>query len=73
MYFVLRIVEFVDRTSPLVWMMTGQEMFITRMLMEWDCLKGVVQVYLPVSPSSALMMLSLYSSVLSLMGPWAQP
>lgn len=48
-------------------------MFITTTRMECDFLKGVVQVYSPVSPSSALTMLSLYSRVESLIGPWAQP
>ena len=48
-------------------------MFMTTTRMECDFLKGVVQVYSPVSPSSALTMLSLYSRVESLIGPWAQP
>ena len=72
-YFELRMEEKVDMTSPEVWMMGWQVIFITRILMEWDCLRGVVHVYWPVSLSSADKMLSLYSKVLSLIGPWAHP
>ena len=53
--------------------MGGQVMFITTTWIECVFLKGVVQEYSPVSPSSALTMLSLYSRVESLIGPWAQP
>ena len=65
--------ELVESTSPLVWVMGAQVMFITTTRMECDCLKGVVQVNSPVSFASALTMLSLYSRVESLIGPWAQP
>ena len=46
--------ELVESTSPLVWVMGAQVMFITTTRMECDCLKGVVQVNSPVSFASAL-------------------
>ena len=70
---MFRILEFDESTRPLVCVMGGQVMFITTTWIECVFLKGVVQVYSPVSPSSALTMLSLYSRVESLMGPCAQP
>ena len=60
-------------TSPEVWMIGWQVIFITRILMEWDCFRGVVHVNCPVSCSTADKMLSLYSKVLSLIGPVAHP
>ena len=65
--------EFDESTRPLVCVMGGQVMFITTTRIECVFLKGVVQVYSPVSPSSALTMLSLYSRVESLIGPCAHP
>ena len=72
-YLVLRMLDSVDLSRPGVRKMAGQVMFMTMMLMECDCLVGVVQVNSPVSLSSAWKMVSLYSSVASLPGPWAQP
>ena len=43
-YLVLRMLESVDLSRPVVRKMAGQVMFMTMMLMEWDCLVGVVQV-----------------------------
>ena len=45
--------ELVEVTRPRVCRTGGQLTAATTMRMEWDCLKGVVQVYSPVSPSSA--------------------
>ena len=79
----------VDATSPLVRMIVGHVTLRTIILIEVECLGGVVHVYSPVSSSDASNILSLgktpkkwltmfsyiylYSNVESLITPWAQP
>ena len=56
--------ELVEVTRPRVCRTGGQLTAATTMRMEWDCLKGVVQVYSPVSPSSACQSQIIYSKIL---------